>query len=142
MENFTPLSALIGGILIGISSFALLVLQGRIAGISGILENGLFAWRDKSNRVWAIWFIAGLLLGGEVVRHFNPLAFGSIHPHKLWQILLGGLLVGFGSRLGSGCTSGHGICGLGRLSLRSLIAVLTFMIAGVVSVWLAKLVNL
>jgi uncharacterized membrane protein YedE/YeeE len=142
MENFTPLSALIGGILIGISSFALLVLQGRIAGISGILENGLFAWRDKSNRVWAIWFIAGLLLGGEVVRYINPLAFGSVHPHKLWMIVLGGLLVGFGSRLGSGCTSGHGICGLGRLSLRSLIAVLTFMIAGVVSVWLAKLVNL
>ncbi|MCZ8346961.1 MAG: YeeE/YedE thiosulfate transporter family protein [Leptospiraceae bacterium] len=138
MENFTPVSSLLGGLLIGLSSIALLLLSGRIAGISSILENGLFAWKDVSNRVWSLWFLVGLFLGGEILRNFLPDSFGGVHQHKMWMIVLGGLLVGFGSRLGSGCTSGHGVCGLGRLSSRSLVSVLIFMSSAGLTVWLIR----
>lgn len=138
MENFTPVSSLLGGLVIGLSSIALLLLNGRIAGISSILENGLFAWKDVSNRVWSLWFLVGLFLGGELLRNFLPDSFGGVHQHKMWMIVLGGLLVGFGSRLGSGCTSGHGVCGLGRLSSRSLVSVLLFMGSAGLTVWLIR----
>ncbi|MCG9874845.1 MAG: YeeE/YedE family protein [Leptospiraceae bacterium] len=142
MENFTPVSSLLGGLLIGLSSIALLLLSGRIAGISSILENGLFAWKDVSNRVWSLWFLVGLFLGGEILRNFLPDSFGGVHQHKMWMIVLGGLLVGFGSRLGSGCTSGHGVCGLGRLSSRSLVSVLLFMGSAGLTVWLIRTFSL
>jgi len=138
MENFTPISSLLGGLLIGLSSITLLLLSGRIAGISSILENGLFAWTDVSNRIWSLWFLIGLFLGGELLRIFLPDSFGGVHLHKMWMIVLGGLLVGFGSRMGSGCTSGHGVCGLGRLSMRSLVSVLIFMGSAGVTVWIVR----
>ncbi|WCL50082.1 YeeE/YedE family protein [Leptospira sp. GIMC2001] len=136
MENFTPISSFLGGILIGISSFALLYFNGKISGISGILERGIYFWQDPKEHIWAFWFLVGLVLGGEVILLLKYPAFSANHPHPLWMIFVGGLLVGFGTRLGGGCTSGHGVCGLGRLSIRSLVAVLVFMFTAMVTVYL------
>src|SRR5437773_8412379 len=135
IENFTPLPAVIGGVLIGLASVWLLVANGRIAGVSGILH-GLFAgpagsapWGRAGDRLWRAWFIAGLVVAG-----FTWHAFAGPAPVRqgfgLGWVALAGLLVGFGTRMSGGCTSGHGVCGLGRLSLRSLVAVAIFMAAG------------
>ena len=132
MENFTPLSSTIGGILIGIAATMLLLTQGRIAGISSIL-GGLLG-TNKNDYFWRILFLIGLSVGSSTyvslgndifVIDMNPFQFNDKF-HTLIMIL-GGLLVGFGSQVGSGCTSGHGVCGLGRFSMRSLIATVTFM---------------
>ena len=132
MENFTPLSSTIGGILIGIAATMLLLTQGRIAGISSIV-GGLFG-TNKNDYFWRILFLIGLSVGSSTyvslgndifVIDMNPFQFNDKF-HTLIMIL-GGLLVGFGSQVGSGCTSGHGVCGLGRFSMRSLIATVTFM---------------
>jgi uncharacterized membrane protein YedE/YeeE len=128
---FTPLSALLGGAMIGLAATLLLLSLGRIAGISGILAGGLGP--SGTDRSWRLAFLAGLLAPGLVlvvvgqVPDFTFVAGGPL-------LLIAGLLVGFGTRLGSGCTSGHGVCGLARLSSRSLVAVLTFMAAGFVTV--------
>jgi uncharacterized protein len=133
MNNFTPVSALAGGVLIGVASVWLLAANGRIAGVSGILH-GLFA-QPPGDRVWRAAFIAGLIVAGLTWRVFFPIATHSMH----WGWLaLAGLLVGFGTRLGGGCTSGHGVCGLGRLSLRSLVAVIVFMAAGMIAVFIKR----
>jgi len=134
MTEFTPLSATLGGALIGLSALILFLLDGRIAGISGILGN-LLAFRS-SEVAWRIAFLAGLVsapalyaaLGG----HLPPLKVTSSIP----LLLASGFLVGFGTRLGSGCTSGHGVCGLARLSPRSIAATLTFMAAGAITVFI------
>lgn len=127
MNDFTPWSALIGGILIGVSASALLVLDGRIAGISGIV-GGLVGPRPKEIS-WRAMFVLGLLVGGAVLLWLMPSSFGT-STLPLPTVVLAGLFVGFGTRLGNGCTSGHGVCGLGRLSPRSLAATLTFMATG------------
>ena len=132
--NFTPLTALAGGVLIGLASVWLLAANGRIAGVSGILH-GLFA-QPPGDRAWRAAFIAGLLVAGLVWVFFmqpNPGREGFLG----WAAL-GGFLVGFGTRVSGGCTSGHGVCGLGRLSLRSLVAVVVFMAAGMVSVFVMR----
>jgi uncharacterized protein len=134
MNNFTPLSALAGGVLIGLASVWLLAANGRIAGISGILH-GLFA-RPPGDRGWRLAFLAGLLVAGFLWLLFFPTA--SAHERSLPALALAGLLVGFGTRLGGGCTSGHGVCGLGRLSLRSLVAVCVFMAAGMLSTYVVR----
>ncbi len=131
MTEFTPVSALIGGALIGTASVLLLWLNGRVAGISGILYGVLT--RDAVDRNWRLLFVAGLVLGGlswtlltgtnDIVRQGFPLHW----------LIIGGLLVGMGTRLGSGCTSGHGVCGISRLSVRSIIATVTFMVAGMLT---------
>lgn len=139
MENFTPISAVLGGILIGIASFALLLFNGRIAGISGILENGLFLWQKSVNKIWSFWFLVGLIVGGEIIYLSGIPAFGTGHPHSSYLVLVGGLLVGFGARLGSGCTSGHGVCGLGRLSFRSFSSVITFMLTAFLVIYIKGL---
>ena len=133
MANFTPLSALAGGALIGLASVWLLAANGRIAGISGILH-GLFA-QPPGDRGWRAAFLAGLLLAG-----FAWLAFFPAEKSEtgLMPVALAGLLVGFGTRLGGGCTSGHGVCGLGRLSLRSLVAVIVFMVAGMLATYVMR----
>ena len=123
------LSALIGGALIGLAATLLLRLNGRIAGISGILENSIFEPKDKSS-LWKIIFIAGLLIGGLLLKFFAPGLLVSTLDQPFWFPVLGGLLVGFGTRLGSGCTSGHGVCGISRLSVRSIIATISFMLSG------------
>jgi uncharacterized membrane protein YedE/YeeE len=128
MHNFTPLASLLGGMLIGLSASAMLLLDGKIAGISGILAGVLKPVRGDT--LWRICFLAGLLAGGLVLRIFLPRTFdfGIIRP--LPMLIIAGLLVGFGTRLGSGCTSGHGVCGVSRLSPRSLVATATFIFTG------------
>ena len=133
MHNFTPLAALIGGILIGLSAAAMLLLEGKIAGISGICAGVITP--TKGDTAWKASFIAGLLAGGLLLRIFLPRAFdfGIIRPYGM--LLLAGLLVGFGTRLGNGCTSGHGVCGISRLSLRSMAATMTFIASGALTVY-------
>jgi uncharacterized membrane protein YedE/YeeE len=117
--------ALAGGILIGCSASLLLACNGRIAGISGIV-NGVYP-NSSFERNWRLLFLVGLIGAAAVAFHFFP----ASQPHRVdfprGVLLLAGLLVGVGTRMGKGCTSGHGVCGLGRLSLRSLVAVLVFM---------------
>jgi len=139
METITmtgALWALAGGVLIGLSSTALLLASGRVAGIAGI-AGGLTA-RDGDGSGWRIAFLAGLACGGVVLLFSDPEAFGPTPLRSPGQVALAGLLVGIGSRLGSGCTSGHGVCGLSRRSGRSLVATLTFMMTGALAVWAAS----
>jgi uncharacterized membrane protein YedE/YeeE len=133
VENFTPVSGLIGGLLIGIATAMLLLLNGRIGGISGIV-GGLLATRT-SEVVWRAVFVAGLLLGAFVY----VLATGATIPVKMQAslpvLVVAGLLVGFGTRLGSGCTSGHGLCGIARFSKRSIAATAVFFGVAILTVY-------
>lgn len=127
-QAFTPGAALAGGLILGLASAVLILLAGRVAGISGIV--GGLLWPVRGDRAWRAAFVAGLLaapwLYGSVVAPLQPQIDAG------WALVVAaGLLVGIGTRLGSGCTSGHGICGLARRSPRSLVAVLSFMAAGV-----------
>lgn len=137
MHNFTPLSGLLGGALIGLTASALMLLTGRIAGISGIF-GGLIA-PGSNDRNWRLAFIAGLI-AAPIIATF---AFGAplptpTMPASLILIAVAGLLVGFGSRMGGGCTSGHGVCGIARLSARSMLATIVFMIAAIATVAIAR----
>jgi uncharacterized membrane protein YedE/YeeE len=141
MQGFTPGSALAGGALIGLAASMLLYLTGRTAGISGIVAGLVKPVRDDWG--WRAAFVGGLLMGGVVLLALAPATIG---PSPLSHLGLAGagLLVGFGARLGDGCTSGHGLCGLSRLSRRSLVATAVFIAAGVATVastpWVAGLV--
>ncbi|PJK07069.1 hypothetical protein CO610_09450 [Lysobacteraceae bacterium NML95-0200] len=134
MTSFTPWPALLGGALIGLAALLLLAGIGRIAGISGILNNAL---ESREGRGWRMLFLLGLIIGVAL-----PALLGQVQyqasPANWPLLILAGLLVGFGTRLGNGCTSGHGICGLARLSPRSLLAVLTFMGAAFITVYLLR----
>ena len=137
MHEFSPLTALVGGLLIGISASLLLWLNGKIAGISGIAHGLLWAqsWPD---RLWRLLFVAGLIIGGLLYVLLFPNSVTPREGYPLSLILAAGLLVGFGAAMAGGCTSGHGVCGLGRLSVRSLAATLTFLVAGVVTVYFIR----
>ena len=140
MHDFTPVSALAGGALIGLASVWLLAVNDRIAGVSGILH-GIFsppgAQAGLLDAQWRAWFISGLLLAGLAWQ-----AAGAPVPLRenlpLGWAAAAGLLVGFGTRMGGGCTSGHGVCGLGRLSSRSLVAVIVFMASGMVATYVMR----
>ncbi|MCO7260458.1 YeeE/YedE family protein [Dickeya zeae] len=128
LEQFTPLPSLSGGVLIGIAASVLILFCGRIAGISGILA-GILPGKGKVIETWRLAFLAGLILA--------PLLYTAFFHHpdvtlstSTSGLLLAGFLVGVGTRLGSGCTSGHGVCGLSRFSIRSLAATLVFMVVG------------
>jgi uncharacterized protein len=123
----TWILALAGGLLIGIASAFLLLVHGRIAGISGITGSLLQA--STHDRGWRLAFLAGMLAAGLVAGIAVPSAVGA-SVRALPLVVVAGLLVGYGTRLGSGCTSGHGVCGISRFSARSLVAVLTFMTTG------------
>ena len=127
-EVFTPLEAALGGTLIGISASIILLFQGKVAGISGIL-GGFFRWPVSEIQYRAL-FLFGLLLGGVIVSLLLPQAYDIQLDRSVGSIVAAGLMVGFGTQLGSGCTSGHGVCGLSRLSTRSLVSVCTFMAIG------------
>jgi uncharacterized membrane protein YedE/YeeE len=123
-------------VLIGASAAALLVLTGRIAGVSGIL-GGLLPPR-RADAAWRVLFVAGLVAGGLVLRAVAADPFHGLAALASPTLLAGGVLVGFGTSLGSGCTSGHGVCGVSRLSPRSLVATVTFMLAGVLTVFVVR----
>jgi uncharacterized membrane protein YedE/YeeE len=138
-DAFTPWTALAGGVLIGLAAALMVVLLGRIAGISGIVGHLLQAatWRSVTQWGWRLAFVAGMLAAPLLWQFFSPLPEMQM-PSNPWVIVLAGVLVGFGTRLGSGCTSGHGVCGLSRFSLRSLAATLMFMATGVVTVFVVR----
>lgn len=133
MENFTPISALLGGAFIGLGALLLYLFSGRIAGISGITSGALFS---SDGRSWRLAFVAGILLGPLLVGALVT-DFSYSTPELGWELIVGGLLVGIGTGWGSGCTSGHGICGISRLSTRSITATLIFMLSGmlVATLW-------
>lgn len=135
MYNFTPWSALAGGALIGLAASLLLVANGRIAGISGVL-GGLLS-PVRGDVAWRGFFTVGLLGAGVVAALLSPEAIGA-SPRSLSLVALAGLLVGVGTRLGNGCTSGHGVCGISRLSPRSITATVSFIAAGIVAVALSR----
>tara|TARA_R110002073_G_scaffold21123_2_gene74888 strand:+ start:1484 stop:1912 length:429 start_codon:yes stop_codon:yes gene_type:complete len=136
MENFTPLSAILGGLLIGAAATLMLWTSGRIAGISGILGGILIP--KQADTLWRACFLGGLLLAplGYIVIGGRELDI-DIQASPLLTIVAG-LAVGIGTRLGSGCTSGHGICGISRISSRSFVATAVFMCAGIVTVYIAR----
>jgi hypothetical protein len=116
---------LLGGALLGLAAAALLVTTGKTAGVSGILEGVVLA--EKGEAGWKLAFLLGLVAGGVLLSVVRPESFTSVpHPSLAWAVA-GGLLVGFGTRLSGGCTSGHGVCGIGRLSKRSMVATVVFM---------------
>jgi len=127
--------ALAGGLLIGGSSLVMLAVLGRIAGISGILAGCL---TSETDGLWRFLFVAGLIAGPLLFRTFSGMD-APLPSEAGWPLtIVAGLLVGFGTRLGGGCTSGHGICGIGRLSIRSISATLTFMVLGFVTVFIVR----
>ncbi len=134
--NFTPGPALLGGILIGLASVWLLLSHGRIAGISGIFNGVLMPRKGDLSWRWA--FLIGLIAAGFLSQAwFGPVT--TARPgFSLGWLALSGLLVGFGTRMGSGCTSGHGVCGLGRLSIRSLVAVMVFLATGIATTFVMR----
>jgi uncharacterized protein len=135
-DSFTPWTALAGGALIGTAASVLLALNGRVAGISGVL-GGLLTPKPGDVR-WRIAFVIGLALGGLLMLSTGHDGFGA-SPRALPIVALAGGLVGVGTRIGNGCTSGHGVCGLSRLSVRSLAATLTFMTTGVIAASAARI---
>ena len=129
--NFTPVSALIGGMIIGISVFLFFILNGRMIGVSGIASNFLIS---KNNRIDNLLFLIGLILGPLIYSYFTKQKIEVSITNSLFLLIGGGILVGFGTKISGGCTSGHGISGVGRFSLRSIIATITFMIVGILTV--------
>ena len=129
--NFTPVSALTGGLLIGLSVALFFILNGRMIGISGIASNFLV---KKNNRVDNFLFLVGLILGPLIYSYTTGKEINISISSSLILLIIGGVLVGFGTKLSNGCTSGHGISGISRFSLRSIIATITFMIVGILTV--------
>ncbi len=135
MDNFTPIPALIGGVMIGLSAVWLLAVNGRIAGCATILHRMVIA--APGDLLWRAAFIAGLVLAG-FAWHLYAGPAPTRPGFGLGWAAAAGLLVGFGTYLGSGCTSGHGVCGLGRFSMRSLVAVMAFMATGMVAAYVTR----
>lgn len=134
MAEFNWITALLGGMLIGVSATILLAFNGRIAGISGIVNGAI---RFATGEGWRWIFIIGMLAGGALYEYGLAPQSTPTSLFAPWA-MIGGFLVGFGTRMGSGCTSGHGVCGLGRLSPRSLVAVLTFLTTSIVTVFVMR----
>ena len=138
MEISTPWLSLFGGMLIGLSAVLLMLFSGKVAGISGTIS-GLFKWK-KNDSGWRIFFVAGLMLSAFLLK---PLGFSlpDISDSNIWLIAVAGFLVGFGSKLANGCTSGHGIVGMGRLSKRSIYATVIFMCCAILVVLIRRLIG-
>jgi len=130
------MTALAGGMLIGAAATVLLLFNGRIAGVSGMV-NGVLLPR-RGDVAWRVLFLLGLVAGGGIYLSLVPGAYTPRAGFPVPALVVAGLLVGFGTRMGNGCTSGHGVCGLGRLSLRSLAAVLTFMATAIATTFLIR----
>lgn len=137
-ESFTPWTALAGGALIGTAASILLAMNGRIAGVSGVL-GGILA-PAAGDVAWRVAFVGGLALGGLAMLVLTPESFGA-SPRDLPLVAIAGVLVGVGTRIGGGCTSGHGVCGISRLSMRSVVATLTFMATGALAAAAVRLLG-
>ena len=134
--NFTPVSALTGGLLIGLSVALFFILNGRMIGVSGIASNFLISKDKKSENLL---FLVGLILGPLIYTFILGREINILISNSLPLLTVGGILVGFGTKLSSGCTSGHGISGISRFSLRSIIATITFMIVGILTVLITNI---
>lgn len=135
MFELIPWSSLFGGMLLGVSATLLMVVNGRTAGISGIL-NGILTPK-KNNTSWRVLFLIGMVLGGASAVAALNIDTPNFAQFSSFTLVIGGLLVGFGTRLANGCTSGHGICGMGRLSKRSIVATCVFMLTAAVTVYIS-----
>lgn len=137
MDSFTPVSSFLGGALIGISATFLLLFNGQIAGISGIVARSVSTLREKS--FWRISFLVGIVIGAILFQWFQgDNKYQITIDASLPVLIIGGIMVGFGTRLGSGCTSGHGVCGIARFSKRSILATSIFMLSGMVTVYIVR----
>ena len=135
--NFTPMESLLGGLIIGMAVAILYLMRGNYTGISGIYFNVISV--NKSGFLWRFLFITGLIIGPVILSFFSYTDLGFEMPNtNPIIVILGGLLVGYGTQLGSGCTSGHGVCGIGRLSIRSIVGTCVFVGAGVVTVFITR----
>jgi hypothetical protein len=130
------INALLGGGIIGIAVSLMLLWNGRVTGISGII-NGILT-PAKGDTGWRVFFVVGLFLGGLVLKVLNPATFSGALTTGNWTVVVAGLLVGFGTIMGSGCTSGHGVCGISRMSPRSLVATGTFIATGILAVYIFR----
>jgi|TARA_B110001454_G_scaffold52510_1_gene51361 uncharacterized membrane protein YedE/YeeE len=135
--NFTPISAFLGGTIIGLSVIIFFILNGRMIGISGIASNFL---NEKKNRIDNFLFLLGLILGPLICKFYTKQQINISISSSLILLILAGLLVGIGTRISGGCTSGHGISGIGRFSLRSIIATITFMVVGILTVFIKNII--
>jgi uncharacterized membrane protein YedE/YeeE len=135
LQNFTPLPALLGGAMIGLSASLFLLTHGRVAGISGIFAGTFLP--GGGVRGPRVGFFVGLLIAGVLLRLLWPSTL-TTSPAGFGALAVAGVLVGFGTRLANGCTSGHGVCGLSRLSKRSMVATITFMLAGIITVYVVR----
>ena len=131
MNNFTPISALVGGALIALSLAIMLITTGRITGLSGLFAG--FLRGKPGDWAWRAYFVAGMFVVGGVFRVVEPATFDRAARVPLWLVAISGVLVGVGTRASNGCTSGHGLCGMSRLSKRSIIATIIFFGVGVVT---------
>ena len=136
MELNSTLYSLLGGSLIGLAVTLMLVFNGRVTGISGIISSSIA--KPTQEGLWRWFFLLGLILGGIIMSLINPTLFENTTDVSLPLVAIAGLLVGYGTVMGSGCTSGHGVCGISRMSVRSVIGTITFMLFGFLSVQFAK----
>lgn len=133
------INAILGGVLIGIAASLMMLFNGRVTGISGIVAGVV---RPKKLDVsWRVSFLVGLLFGGIALRFFSPEVFLQNSSALLGDYIFAGLLVGFGTLLGNGCTSGHGVCGISRMSVRSIMATTTFITFGILSLYVFKVIR-
>ena len=135
--NFTPVSAFTGGVVIGLAVVVFFLLNGRLVGISGIASNAL---TEKNNRFDNFLFLVGLIIGPILYTLLTSKQISVTISSSYTLLIIAGLLVGLGTRISGGCTSGHGISGIGRFSLRSIIATITFMIVGIITVFVKNLI--
>lgn len=132
MELYPLLYSLLGGGLIGLAVTIMLLFNGRVTGVSGIIVSSLS--KPNRNDLWRWMFLAGMIIGGMLMYNIQPDFFVNLSDRTITHVLVAGLLVGYGTVMGSGCTSGHGVCGVSRFSIRSVIATLTFMLFGFITV--------
>jgi len=135
--NFTPISATLGGLIIGLAVVIFFLFNGRLVGISGIAANAL---TEKDKKFDNLLFLIGLIIGPTIYSLFTNKEINITISNSFLLLIVAGLLVGIGTRIGGGCTSGHGISGIGRFSLRSIIATITFMLVGVLTVLIKNII--
>ena len=138
VSNFTPIPSFLGGILIGLGVIIFFISTGRLAGVSGITFNVI----SNNNRFTNILFLIGLIIGPVIYKFFISNDIPFLINNSYFIIIIGGLLVGLGTKIGSGCTSGHGVCGISRFSIRSILATILFIFSGIITVLIMQLSGL